>query len=69
MHHQSATVDGPLVRGFPGGDTHIGLRANWRMGRVTEFANRIQKGIRPQRMSTISRSPVPRFRRMTGWNV
>jgi len=28
-----------------------------------------QKGISPQRMSTISRPPVSRFSRMTGWNV
>jgi hypothetical protein len=42
MRHQCSKVDGLLVRRFPGCDTHIGLRANWRMGRVTDFANSIQ---------------------------
>jgi hypothetical protein len=48
MRHQCSKVDGLLVRRFPGCDTHIGLRPNWRMGRVTDFANSIPSGPKTQ---------------------
>jgi hypothetical protein len=45
MRHQSSTVDG-LGQVCPGCDTHIGLRVNCRMGRLTDFANSIPKAIK-----------------------
>jgi hypothetical protein len=33
------------------------------------LASFAQKGISPQRISTISRSPLSRFSRITGWKV
>jgi hypothetical protein len=69
MRHQSSTVDGLLVGCASSCYTHIRLRPNWRMGRVTDFANSIQIGNEPHRIYTISRSPVSRFNRTIGWNV
>jgi hypothetical protein len=69
MRHQCSTVDGLLVRCFPGCDTHIGLRANWRKGRVTDFANSIRSGRRTRRSayarSTRKRRPS-QLRRLSG---